>query len=488
MPIVLAVQQTFFNNLVDGDAPPKQRRAARLTIVAMAVVAAGCVPFARHSLPVVPVLLPMVGSIAAVAQLLTGAMLYNRYRQSGLPSVAILAIVYITALLTSLAFLISLPDVTPQTGILRPITRLASWYYLIGSLVFVVQIVALVRADDAERRNRHASSHQALNRVLLGTLLAIVGCAILGPVASAPFASIFATKTFTLVRLYVIVPAIALALVVAYAYVNSVFQRRLTMIRLWLGVVVLATFFQLVLSTEYSTPHFSVGWIVVLAFWVVASALFLTTMVVNVYDTLSMLSLHNEALYEQSVSDELTGLLNRRGFNLRLEEQFRRSARIEESLAVLLIDMDDFKRYNDTFGHQSGDRAIASVARVIASMLRRAGDAGARIGGDEFAVILPKTDMAGAVSVAERIRANVERLAIVQGDGARFPQITVTVGVTSAHLSGAHVLEASMSAETTVLIGRADAALYAAKDAGRNCVRTHQGPLAALGGESSLAG
>ena len=149
--------------------------------------------------------------------------------------------------------------------------------------MFVVQIVALVRADDAERRNRHATAHQALSRALLGTLLVIVGCAVLGPVlTSAPFAHFFATKTFMLVRLYVIVPTIALALVVAFAYVNSVFQRRLTMIRLWLGVVVLATFFQLVLSTEYAGGHFSVGWVAVLAFWLVASALFLTMMVVNV--------------------------------------------------------------------------------------------------------------------------------------------------------------------------------------------------------------
>ena len=147
--------------------------------------------------------------------------------------------------------------------------------------------------------------------------------------------------------------------------------------------------------------------------------------------------------------------------------------------------MDDFKRYNDTFGHQSGDRAIASVARVIASMLRRAGDAGARIGGDEFAVILPKTDMAGAMSVAERIRGSVERLAIVQGEGARFTQLTVTIGVTSMHLAG--IPESAIGVETSALLGGADAALYAAKDAGRNCVRTRQIPLAAVRGES-LAG
>jgi diguanylate cyclase (GGDEF)-like protein len=295
------------------------------------------------------------------------------------------------------------------------------------------------------------------------------------------------SPSFLVLRSYVLVPLLLAAIAVAYGYVNVMFRRRQTIVRLWLGVVVLATFVQLLLSMECAGPRFSVGWLAVLAFWTVGSAVFLTAMVVNVYETLSMLSLRNEALYEQSVSDELTGLLNRRGFNLRFEEQVRRSTRAEEALALLLIDIDDFKRYNDTFGHQSGDRAIAAVARVVASMLRRAGDAGARIGGDEFAMLLPKTDMAGAVAVAERTRAAVERLALTQGDGARYPHITVTVGVTSVNLSGVPMLESNASLETSVLLGRADAALYAAKDAGRNCVRYRQLPVTSLGG-GALAG
>ena len=365
-------------------------------MIVMVVIAAACLPFARHPLPVIPVFLPMVGAIAAVAQLLTSALLYNRYRKTGMPSDAILALLFGSSLITSLAFLISLPDVTPLTGILHPAARLASWYYLVGSGVFVAQIVALVRSDDAERRNRQATSRQMFVRTLVGTFLVIVACALTGPAIASPLAKVFASKTFGLIRLYVIVPAIACAVVVAYAYVTSVFQRRLTMVRLWLGLVVLATFFQLLISTEYATSRFSIGWVVVLGFWIVASALFLITMIVNHFDTISIISLRNEALYEQSCSDELTGLLNRRGFNQRFEDQFRRSSRTEEALGVLLIDMDDFKRYNDTFGHQSGDRAIASVARVIAMELKRSRDAGARIGGDEFAVLLPKTDMAGA--------------------------------------------------------------------------------------------
>ena len=481
------MRSTYVNNLVEGDAAPKQRRTAKVVIGLSCAAALACLPFARVPLPIVPVFLPMVGAIAAIAQLLTAAMLYNRYRASGLPSIAILTALYATALFTSFAFLLSMPDVAAQTGLLHPPAGLGAWCYGVGCLLFVMQVAAFVTADDAERRNRHASARQVRNRTLLASAVTIAAGIFLAPLLGVPYAGVLGSPSLDALRRLVLVPVLSLALAVSFAYVSLVFRQRVTMVRLWIGVVTLATLAQLVISAEFAGPRFGVGWLVVLGFWLLGAAAFLTAMVMNVYETLSMLSLRNEALYEQSVSDELTGLLNRRGFNLRFEEQVRRSTRAEEAVALLLIDIDDFKRYNDTFGHQSGDRAIASVARVVASMLRRAGDAGARIGGDEFAVLLPKTDMAGAVAVAERIRHAVERLAILQGDGARHEQITVTVGVTSVNLSGAPLLESNVSMETSVLLGRADAALYAAKDAGRNCVRYRQLPFAPLGG-GSLAG
>lgn len=481
------MRSTSINDLVDGDAAPKQRRLAKVVVGLTALLAIGCLPFARIPLPLVPVFLPMVGSIAAIAQLLTAAMLYSRYRATGLPSIAILVALYGTSITTSLAFLLSMPEVAAQTGRLHPPAGLGSWYYGVGCLLFVIQIAAYAGADDAERRNRHASARQVRNRTLLASALVLAAGILLAPILGISYANSLGTSSLDVLRRFVIVPLLLIGLAVTFGYVSVVFRQRVTMVRLWLGVVTLATFCQLAIADEFAGPRFSIGWLVALVLWLVAASLFLTAMVANVYETLSMLSLRNEALYEQSMSDELTGLLNRRGFNTRFEEQVRRSTRAEEALALLLIDIDDFKRYNDTFGHQSGDRAIASVARVVGSMLRRAGDAGARIGGDEFAVLLPKTDMAGAVAVAERIRGAVERLAMQQGDGARYDHVTVTVGVTSVSLSGAPTVEANVAMETSVLLGRADAALYAAKDAGRNCVRYQQLAFAPLSGGSAAS-
>ena len=476
------------NPTIDTDAAPKQRRAARASILTMLAVTCATVPIARFALPLVPVLLPMVGAIAAVAQLLTAALLYGRYRSSGLPSVAILAVLFATSLATSLAFLIALPDVAEQTGPLRTVALLGPWYYGAGCLLFALQVGAYLSADGAERRNRHATARKLLARTFFGSGLALAIGAALVPVLSSS-AALLQGSPFAPMRSFVLVPLLLVALGAAFVRINAVARRRIGVVRLWLGVVTVATAAQLLLSLECAGTRFDAAWLAAIGFWVAGSVAFLTAMVANVYDALAMLSLRNEALYEQSVSDELTGLLNRRGFNLRFEEQVRRSTRAEEALALLLIDIDDFKRYNDTFGHQGGDRAIAAVARVVASMLRRAGDAAARIGGDEYAVILPKADMAGAVAVAERIRAGVERLAMPQGPGARHPQLTVTLGVTSVVLSAIPEVESGAASGATLLLGRADAALYAAKDAGRNCVRYGQQPAATReNGPNSLAG
>jgi diguanylate cyclase (GGDEF)-like protein len=476
------------NSMIDGDAAPKQRRAARASIVTLAAVACAALPCARFALPLVPVLLPMVGAIAAVAQVLTAAMLYGRYRSSGLASVAILALLFATSLATSLAFLVALPDVAEQTGLLRTVATLGAWYYSAGCLIFALQLAAYLAAEGAERRNRHATARLVLVRTSVASGLALAFGAALVPLWHSS-AALLQGPAFAPLRSFVLVPLLLVALAVAFERINPISRRRIGVARLWLGVVTLATALQLLLAMECAGSHFDVGWVAAIVFWLAGSVAFLTAMVANVYDALSTLALRNEALYEQSVSDELTGLLNRRGFNLRFDEQVRRSTRAQEALALLLIDIDDFKRYNDTFGHQGGDRAIAAVARVVASMLRRGGDAGARIGGDEFAVILPKTDRAGALGVGERIRSGVERLALPQGQGARHPHVTVTVGATSMVLSEIPEVAANVASGATVLLGRADAALYAAKDAGRNCVRYAQAPVAAgENGPNSLAG
>jgi diguanylate cyclase (GGDEF)-like protein len=164
--------------------------------------------------------------------------------------------------------------------------------------------------------------------------------------------------------------------------------------------------------------------------------------------------------FEQlSVTDPLTGLLNRRYLQNRLAEELNRSKRHRFPMTLMMIDVDRFKSYNDTFGHPAGDEALRIVAGILKENLRGA-DVAARYGGEEFAVLLPQTTVEEAVQIAERIRRQIERCS--------FPhrRVTASIGIAS---SGPDI------STPDDLIWAADRALYQAKELGRNMVRVFDG-------------
>ncbi|MBK8324037.1 MAG: diguanylate cyclase [Betaproteobacteria bacterium] len=175
------------------------------------------------------------------------------------------------------------------------------------------------------------------------------------------------------------------------------------------------------------------------------------------------LRLANEHLSRLSFADALTGLANRRRFDEVLVEEWRRARRTQASLAVAMIDIDAFKQYNDSAGHPEGDRCLALVARRLVQSLGRAGDLAARYGGEEFVVLLPGADHAAALAFAEELRRGCEELAIPHLSSPIGAVVTISVGVAACVPSD----EDSVAG----LIARADAALYRAKQDGRNCVR-----------------
>jgi diguanylate cyclase (GGDEF)-like protein len=161
-----------------------------------------------------------------------------------------------------------------------------------------------------------------------------------------------------------------------------------------------------------------------------------------------------ERLEELASTDALTGLKNRRKFDAAIDAEWRRAERHKLPLALLMIDADHFKSYNDTFGHQAGDQMLVGIAICISDSVRRAGDCAARYGGEEFAVLLPGFSAAAAVAVAETIRLKVQQWS----DGPTV--ITVSAGIAS--------MTPSANADWSILMKAADSALYAAKANGRN--------------------
>jgi diguanylate cyclase (GGDEF)-like protein/PAS domain S-box-containing protein len=164
-----------------------------------------------------------------------------------------------------------------------------------------------------------------------------------------------------------------------------------------------------------------------------------------------------------AATDPLTGLGNRRAFDQRLQSEWLRARRDGSSLALLMVDADRFKAYNDTYGHQLGDAVLRDIARVLREHARRPADFAARYGGEEFALILPATELEGAMRVAEEIRRSVAALAIPHA-GGEDGRVTVSIGVATS------LGEARGQGES--LVQAADAALYEAKRLGRDRTET----------------
>jgi two-component system, chemotaxis family, response regulator WspR len=169
----------------------------------------------------------------------------------------------------------------------------------------------------------------------------------------------------------------------------------------------------------------------------------------------------NDELQKLAALDGLTGIGNRRRFDETLRAEWQRALRNKKPLSLLMCDVDKFKVYNDSLGHQAGDHCLKKVAAALTSCLKRPADLAARYGGEEFALLLPDTAIDGAELLAETCRAHVERMALDHpGEGCSV--VTLSLGVASIVPASHNKLED--------LIASADKALYASKEAGRNRV------------------
>jgi diguanylate cyclase (GGDEF)-like protein len=171
----------------------------------------------------------------------------------------------------------------------------------------------------------------------------------------------------------------------------------------------------------------------------------------------------HDQLDRHANQDSLTGVANRRCFDLTLDAEWRRALRDGQPLALVMVDVDCFKQFNDLYGHREGDHCLRRVVKALSQVLTRPGDLLARYGGEEFAAILPATDLEGACMIGERLRQAVMELNIPQRRPDGADRVSISVGCAAAHPS------ANLGCYS--LLQTADDKLYQAKHSGRNCVR-----------------
>lgn len=177
------------------------------------------------------------------------------------------------------------------------------------------------------------------------------------------------------------------------------------------------------------------------------------------------LNLSNELLQRLSATDPLTGLANRHHFDEILRREHGRAKRNKTSLALILVDIDNFKLYNDTYGHLRGDQCLKDVTNALSTSLKRSGDILARYGGEEFVAIIPDSDTDGALTMAQNMMDAVNALAIEHKASPIFKQVTISIGIAA--------LDPDAPDDKRTLLHHADMALYHAKSNGKNQIILH---------------
>lgn len=470
-------QTAVLSNLAAGRS---ERRLAAAAIVASMLAFVAVAPFAKVPLPALPAFIPIYQSALVVTDVITVVFLLGQRQFSPTGALNLLAGGYVFTALMSILHALTFPGLFAPAGLLGAGPQTTAWLYIFWHSGFPLFVIVYARRSTAALLPRRDGASLALSAGLAlalacgFTLAATWGQRLLPPVMLGSHYTPIAGAVAASVWLLNLVALLVLSR-----------RKPHSMLDLWLIVTMCAWLFDIALSAWLNAGRYDLGFYAGRIYGLLAASFVLIVLLTQTSGLYSQLVKLRESerqkaeeLRRLTMVDPLTGIANRRAFEEVLGQEWRRMMRHHIALSLLMIDVDYFKRFNDSYGHVVGDQCLRKVAQVLALRTRRAGEIAARYGGEEFAVLLPHTDIAAARRLAELICGAVREQKIPHEGSAVAPYVTISVGLaciselpeTAGALSRDVAADDLSSSGGTVLVEAADHALYEAKLAGRNRV------------------
>lgn len=436
------------------------RLATVATAAAIVITIVAIWPFLTMKGAVVHPFMPIFATSVALSEGLTAFLLWTQYRISGRLYFAAIASAYAFISVTAAFHLAVYPGVFSAESPDPAERQTAIWTWLLWrggfALLVAISLTARTRAPITNLRQRFSyglltiGGSAALSAMLC--LGAIAGRKTLpGLVESAGSYRHLSPNVATLSVAGICLTALAIHFAVT---------RLRTLLDLWLTVALFAGIADVALTLG-AGARYSLGWYAARTASMVSASALLGMLMYETSRTYSKLADAHRALKDFSVHDGLTGVFNRAYFDERYPQELAKATASADPLAILLVDVDHFKAYNDAFGHLAGDECLRRIAQALNKGLMRPEHFVARYGGEEFVIVLPACDTLAGVTTAERLRRSVADLEMA-APASGAPYVTVSIGHASAR-SGTGVPPAT-------LLANADAALYRAKTLGRNRV------------------
>lgn len=449
--------------LSSGVSGRSHRAAAGILTLLIGAAAVAALPYGRMPLPANPSFLPAFAAMTLVTDVLTGCLLLSQARVASDRQPLRLGIAYLFSAMTLVPHMLAFPGVVAAAPVIGG-SASAVWLWCVWHAGFAFLVLAFLLGRPAPLR-RHEIGFNVIASAGVVVLLAVI------MTAGLPWLpTILVNGDYSRLNTLGIGPVIIAASALATGVV--VWKQRLRdPLSLWLSVSMLAATLD-VLLTIFGGGRFTMGWYVARTLSLVTGITVLVSLLSELVSQASRVAEVNDRLEQMLRTDVLTGIANRRAFDLAMATEWRRARREQTAVSLLMIDIDLFKGFNDRYGHPAGDVCLREVAMALDGQVQRPADLAARLGGEEFAILLPNTSDRGALLVAERVRARVEALGRVHA-GSSFGTVTVSIGVATTR-------PAEWSEDAQLLMDAADRALYCAKACGRNGISASAPPIPAL--------